>query len=112
METERNEIFTLGIWRVKPGKETEFISEWTAFARLSGKDFAGSGKAWLLQDENDPLKFISFGPWEDHAAIEKWRNSDDFRSFVMRVRELCEQFQPNTMKAVANSVGHSSLNIV
>jgi heme-degrading monooxygenase HmoA len=106
METENKprETYTLGIWKVKPGMESEFISEWTSFANWTSETFSGEvGKAYLLRDETDSLRFISFGPWDNENTIQKWRGSDEFKSFAAKVKDLCDDFQPNTLKVASSS---------
>ncbi len=100
---EPKAIYTLGIWTVKPDKEKEFINAWTEFANWTDKNISGPGKAYLLQDEKNPLRFISFGPWDNEKSIQEWRESPDFKSFVTKVRELCDDFQPNTLKVASTS---------
>jgi heme-degrading monooxygenase HmoA len=103
MGKENKEIYTVGIWTVKPGKETEFIREWTAFAKWTGENISGSGKGYLLEDQNNSLRFISFGPWDNENIIQKWRNSDEFKSFASKAKTLCDDFQPNTLEVVSTS---------
>src|SRR5438105_4486238 len=98
-----NQLYTLGIWTVKPGKEKEFITEWTSFAKWSAEKFGGPGKPHLLQDLTNSLRFISFGPWDDEATIQQWRGSNEFKNFVTKVKEICSEFQPNTLREVAAS---------
>jgi pimeloyl-ACP methyl ester carboxylesterase/heme-degrading monooxygenase HmoA len=95
--------YTLGIWKVKPEKEKDFINEWTAFATWTGSNISGSGKAHLLQDKENPLRFISFGSWDSEESISKWRNYNEFKTFVEKVKELCDEFQPNTLNEVSSS---------
>lgn len=96
-------MYTLGIWTVKRGNEDAFIRTWTAFAEWTSGNIKGSGKAYLLQDEKDPLRFISFGPWESKEIIQHWRDTDEFKAFVAEVTALCESFEPNTLRVVSNS---------
>ncbi len=103
MENQQNEIYTLGIWLAKPGHEKELISEWTAFARWINKNIPGAGKAYFLQDGKNPLRFISFGPWDSEATIQAWRESNEFKAFVAKAMQLCDDFQPNTLRIVATS---------
>jgi len=103
MKEKIKRIYTLGIWIAKPGKENEFIRKWTKFAEWTSKNVAGSEKGYLLQDEKNPLRFISFGPWTNRDAIQKWRESDEFKNFAASVKELCSDFQPNTLREVASS---------
>lgn len=100
---DTKDIYTLGIWTVKPGNETEFIKEWTEFANWTDKNISGPGKAYLLQDEKNHLRFISFGPWDNEKSIQEWRESNKFKSFVTKVKDLCDDFQPNTLKVVSTS---------
>jgi len=98
-----NKIYTLGIWTVQPGKENEFIQEWTKFAQWTSKHVPGSEKGCLLQDEKNPLRFISFGPWTSKETIQKWRDSNEFKNFAVTIKELCSDFQPNTLIEVSSS---------
>jgi heme-degrading monooxygenase HmoA len=102
-KSENKETYTLGIWTVMSGKEADFINEWTSFANWTGKNISGTGKAYLLRDEKNPLRFISFGPWDNERAIQKWRESDEFKSFVTKVKRICTDFQPNTLKVASTS---------
>src|SRR5260221_14289740 len=95
--------YTLGIWTAKPGKEQAFIAEWEAFARWTGTNIQGTGTAPLLQDSDHPEQFISFGPWQNPEAIKAWRVSVEFKAFVSKVRELCDDFRPRSLVEVASS---------
>ena len=100
---KKKEIYTLGKWTVKPGLEDEFIKEWTTFANWTAKNVPGTGTGYLLRDENNPLKFISFGPWTDKDAIQQWRERDEFKKFFAKARELCDELEPNTLRLVSSS---------
>jgi heme-degrading monooxygenase HmoA len=100
---ELEETYTLGIWTVKPGKEEEFIRIWTSFANWTSENISGAGKGRLLLDEKNSLRFISFGPWNSEDSIQKWRDSGEFKSFVTKAKDLCDDFQPNTLKLVSTS---------
>jgi heme-degrading monooxygenase HmoA len=96
-------IYKLGFWTVRPDHEKEFIGKWTGFAKWTSENFPGADKGYLLQDEKNPLRFISFGPWKDPKAIETWRSSNEFKNFVVVAKELCDDFQPNTLRLVSSS---------
>jgi len=91
------------MWTVKQGRDQEFIDRWTAFAKWTSENFSEASKGYLLRDESNSSLFISFGPWTNQKAIEKWRGSDQFKNFVAVVKELCSDFQPNTLKLVSSS---------
>jgi heme-degrading monooxygenase HmoA len=95
--------YTLGVWTVKAGSEKSFIAAWTAFAKWTAKTQRGAGKGVLLQDAGAPQQFISFGPWKNSEAIAAWRESPEFRAFGAKVRELCDEFQPRTLREVGSS---------
>src|SRR5437868_5401758 len=87
-------IYTLGIWVIKPGKEAAFIDEWTSFAHWMKEYTPGVGQGKLLQDAQNPSRFISMGPWEDMKSIQAWRESEEFKAFVGKAQALCDDFQP------------------
>lgn len=103
-----NQKYTLGIWFVKPGKEQEFIGEWTSFAEWTSKNIPGAEKGYLLQDEKNAARFVSFGPWSNEKSIQEWRATNEFKSFVLKAKELCDDFQPNTLKVVSTSESSTS----
>src|ERR1051326_6307452 len=100
----KKQIYTLGIWTVIKGMETEFIKEWESFAKWTQKNVTGTGEGYLLQDLNDCLRFISYGNWDNESSIEKWRSSDEFKNFVNKIKKLCSDFQPNTLNLVAKTL--------
>ncbi len=55
-------VYTLGVWRVKPGQEVAFIEAWKALGTIFAKLPQPPGKGTLLQSLADPLLFYSFGP--------------------------------------------------
>ncbi len=99
------QLFTLGIWHVRPGKEDTFIAEWKSFAEWSSRNQSGSGTGYLLRDDGQPQTFISFGAWESPEDITVWRSSAEFQSFAAKAKLLCESFVPHAMKLVATSEG-------
>jgi heme-degrading monooxygenase HmoA len=98
-----NQPYTVGKWITRGGKEKAFIAEWEKFAKWTARNQPGAGMGYLLQDPERPQQFTSFGPWENFEAIRAWRERSEFKAFVARVRELCEDFQPQSLVLVANS---------
>lgn len=101
--TKRLQLYTCGTWIVKSGMEQDFIEAWQAFADWTSRDQVGAGAGTLLQNEDDPSMFLSFGPWENVKVITEWRSKPEFQDFVSRARELCEEVKPQTMKVVGYS---------
>jgi heme-degrading monooxygenase HmoA len=92
-------VYTVGLWRVKPGEEDAFVSAWRDMATATASDFAGAS-AVLLRDRDAPNLFISAGPWESLDQIETWRASATFTSGVGAIRAHLESFEPHTMDPV------------
>jgi heme-degrading monooxygenase HmoA len=101
--TRLDQPYTVGKWIAKAGKENLFISEWEAFAKWTARTQAGVGIGNLIQNRDRCQEFISFGPWENYGAIKAWRESPEFKAFAVKVRELCEDFQPLSFVLVASS---------
>jgi heme-degrading monooxygenase HmoA len=82
-------VYTLGVWRVRPGREEEFVAGWDELARWtveSGFEWSGT----LLRDREQPALFVSVGPWPSAEVAERWRSSAGFTDRVARLRELVE----------------------
>ncbi|HEY6951936.1 MAG TPA: antibiotic biosynthesis monooxygenase family protein, partial [Bacteroidota bacterium] len=101
--TNINQPYTLGVWTARPGQEKAFIAEWERFAKWTSKNYPGAETGYLLQDPEHPQQFISFGPWKNNEAIKAWRESPEFKAFVVKARELCEDFKPRSLVSVASS---------
>ena len=97
-----DQLWTLGNWMAKPGHVEEFRQAWQSFAEWTALNQPGAIEAFLLQDLQDANRFVSFGPWKSQDDIASWRATPEFGAFVTRVRELCDDFQPNTLHQVAH----------
>ncbi|MGH2583015.1 MAG: antibiotic biosynthesis monooxygenase family protein [Anaerolineales bacterium] len=97
------QLFTLGNWTVKPGREQEFIRTWDEFAKWTSQNQPGAGTAHLVQDVDAPNQLISLGPWESTESIAAWRGTQEFATFLANARELCEDIHPRTLKVVAQT---------
>lgn len=95
------EIYTLGTWTAKEGREDAFIRAWSEMAEWTRANVAGAGSGTLLQDLANPRQFTSFGSWASLEAIEAWRALPGFGERVGRMRDLLKGFEPHTMRAVA-----------
>jgi quinol monooxygenase YgiN len=94
-------LYTSGTWVVKEGSEQASIDAWRDIAEWTSSEMTGTRWAKLMQDDENPNRFLSFGPWESAEAIQAWRESEGFQQPVGRIRELLEGFEPRTMHAVA-----------
>ena len=86
--------YTCGIWTVRDGSEKEFVSRWTALVE-SAAPLPGGGPFQLIQDRQEPHRFISFGAWDEWSTADAWRSSEAFAERMRACRELCEDFRPN-----------------
>lgn len=100
----RNEriAYSVGIWIIKPGREQDFISTWTDLVEWAIDH--GMGAIWgtLVQDIDEPRRFISFGPWESMDRIKAWRDDPKYKEFMMRMRAFCETGQPMNLKEIGH----------
>jgi quinol monooxygenase YgiN len=99
--TDLDQLYTSGLWTIKPGREDEFIRSWQEFADWTNAHQAGGGQAHLIQDLERPQRLISFGDWDSLESIQAWRGTAEFAAFVEKARTLCDEVQPGTFKVVA-----------
>jgi heme-degrading monooxygenase HmoA len=95
--------YTLGVWQVKPGRADEFVAAWTEFAEWTSAKVEGAGRGQLLRDTVDEHRFVSFGPWESHEAIAKWRADPGWQERVARMRELLDGLEASTLELVSDT---------
>lgn len=100
-----NDLYTCGIWTVVPGCEEDFLAAWSELAEWTAANVPGAGWATLVQQEEQPNRFVTFGVWETPEAIEAWRASEGFQERVGRLRALLEGFEPGTYRRRAGVGG-------
>lgn len=95
--------YTLGVWRVREGREADFIAAWMAvgdaFFELPGPPGPGT----LLRSESDPSLFHSFGPWDRLEDIQAMRADPRAQAAIARLVDLCEEALPGTFRVVAEA---------
>lgn len=102
-------VYTLALWRVKAGREDDFVAAWQELAHLTQRDFPGTS-AVLMRDRDTPTTFISSGPWDSLGEIEAWRASQTFQVGVEKLREVVDSFEMHTLDRAAiagDELGHS-----
>jgi Antibiotic biosynthesis monooxygenase len=87
--------WTFGVWRVKPGREEEFVAAWRELVPL-GTQFGGE-KPTLLSSREGSV-FYSFGSWPDEQATERFRAQ--LRPRIGAMNELLEGFEASTLDEV------------
>ena len=97
------EIYTLGVWRVKDGKQNEFIAAWQALGRYFHSLRKPPGKGTLVQSVDEPKQFYSFGPWRALDDIQEMRSRPETPMEIGKLMDLCEEGRPGTFRVVATA---------
>jgi hypothetical protein len=99
------EIFTLGRWVVRPGKQEEFVAAWSElgafFGSLEHPPPPGSGT--LLGSLDDPTLFYSFGPWEHADHVAEMRAHPETPGRIGALVALCTEATPGGFAVVARA---------
>ena len=98
---EQDPVYAVGLWSVRPGNEQAFIAAWKDFAAWTSTHMKGAIYGKLLQDIENPARFVSFGPWEDIESVLDWRQQPEFKKAFARFMELCDEIAPGTFHLVA-----------
>lgn len=94
-------VYTLGVWRVKPGQEEEFVAAWKALGQIFSELPNPPGTGTLIQSVSDPQLFYSFGPWKRVEDIEEMRSNPRAQTGIQRLISLCAEATPGTFRVVA-----------
>lgn len=92
--------FTLATYRVKPGKEEDFIERWQkladTFSSLENPPFWGT----LIRSKTSRNLFHSFGPWEKPEDVAAMRSNADAGAAFQAIHELCDELTPDDYEVV------------
>ena len=97
------QVYTLGVWRVKNGKQDEFVAAWQALGRYFNSLPHPPGKGTLLQSVDDPQQFYSFGPWQALDDIQQMRSRPETPTEIGKLMDLCEEGRPGAFRVAATS---------
>jgi hypothetical protein len=94
--------YTLALWRVKAGKEDEFVRRWKGeladyFLNLPKPPGPGT----LIRSVEDLRVFYSFGPWRSIEDIREMRADPRTADVLGNVIELCDEATPGVFEFVA-----------
>jgi heme-degrading monooxygenase HmoA len=98
-----DEIYTLGVWRVKDEKQDEFVAAWQELGRYFNSLRHPPGKGTLLQSVDEPQRFFSFGPWRSLDDIQEMRGLPETHKEIGKLMDLCEEGRPGTFRVVATA---------
>ena len=96
------DVYTLGVWTVKPGKESDFIEAWRSLGSYFYSLPQPPGPGTLVQSVQDSTLFYSFGPWGSIADIQAMRADPRTASEIGKLVALCDEAVPGTYRVVAS----------
>ena len=96
-----NQIFTLGMWRVRPGEEEAFITAWRELGGFFMSLAQPPGPGTLVQSLDEPQLFYSFGPWPSLDAVQSMRADPRTPAMIGKLTALCSEAKPGTFGVVA-----------
>jgi heme-degrading monooxygenase HmoA len=95
-------IYTHAQWRVKPGREAEFIKAWKDLAKAFSNLPARPLRSTLIQSLVDESLFYSFGQWKSLSDIVAMRHTPRAREAFQKAMELCIEVTPSTYRMIAD----------
>lgn len=95
------QVYTLAAWRVKDGRQSEFVEAWKELGSFFRSLPAPPGEGTLLQSLDEPQRFYSFGPWRTIDDIQQMRGHPETPEAVSKLMSLCEEGRPGTFRVVA-----------
>jgi hypothetical protein len=100
----RDEVYTLGVWRVGEARQQEFITAWKELGMIfTSLPIPPSGRGTLIQSTTDPTLFYSFGPWRSLDDVATMRTNGRAQAGIRRLREICIDATPGTFRLIAES---------
>lgn len=95
-------VYTHATWRVRQGRESDFVEAWLELGRVFGALPAPPiERGTLIRSEADPRLFHSFGPWRSAADVAAMRAHPGAIRAMDRVRANCEDATPGLYRIVA-----------
>lgn len=98
-----DEVYTLGVWRVKAGRQDEFVAAWQALGRYFHTLPHPPGEGTLIQSLEDPQQFYSFGPWRALEDIDDMRSRPETPTEIGKLMQLCDEGRPGAFRVVATA---------
>ena len=96
-----SDIYTLGVWKVKPGQEQAFIATWKRLGAFFYSLPGPPGPGTLIQSLEDPTQFYSFGPWRSLEDIQAMRADPRTPDQIGKLMALCDEAKPDAFRVVA-----------
>ncbi len=96
-----DQIYTLAAWRVKEGRQSDFVAAWQELGRFFGDLESPPGEGILLQSLDEPQQFYSFGPWQSLEDVQAMRGHPDTPEAIGKLMALCDEGRPGTFRVAA-----------
>jgi heme-degrading monooxygenase HmoA len=96
-------------WRIKPGREDAFVQAWAQVTRSLRAQINGSRGSLLLRDRRAPTEFVAVARWQNLAAWQSFRQSNQSDSQAARVmREAGELLSTEVLAEVEDRLDYSA----
>jgi heme-degrading monooxygenase HmoA len=76
-EKHVNDTYTCSIWTIPQGREEDFVSAFQQFADSASE--LGAAEGLILQDVDDPTRFIVIRRWVSAQAVQHWQQDSGRR---------------------------------
>lgn len=96
-----SDIYTLGVWKVKSGKQDAFVEAWKELGSFFYSLPSPPGPGTLVQSVEDPAQFYSFGPWRSIEDIQAMRANPQAPEMIGKLAALCDVATPGAFRVVA-----------
>lgn len=98
-----SDVYTLGAWRVKAGRERDFVEAWIALGEFFNRLPNPPGVGTLLQSVDEPRQFYSFGPWQSLDDVQAMRAAPGAAEAIQTLVDLCEEATPGSFRVAATA---------
>jgi len=98
------QIYTVGVWHVKPGHEADFVAAWKELSDIfTSLPNPPGGTGVLVQSTADPTLFYSWGGWRSLEDVAAMRANQRAHEGIGKLRKLCTEATPGSFRVVAES---------
>jgi heme-degrading monooxygenase HmoA len=92
-------VYTVSSWRVRPGREADFVAAWDALAQWSIEQGL-EGHPTLMRDRAGDLRYMDVTPWPSVEHAERWRDDPGVRERLALLEETVEHVEDATLDVV------------
>jgi heme-degrading monooxygenase HmoA len=97
-----DQAFTLAKYRVKEGREEDFINSWNGLAEIFSSLTNPPLWGTLIWHQTDRTLFYSFGPWQSMEDVKAMRANDKAQDAFRRLNELCVELIPGDFEVITH----------